>query len=159
MSVADILGLWLLSGLVLYVLGWIASDIVDERLHLERGVCKSKVSSSQYALEAMSLQWHTLFQIHCPWSWKTCVYHRVGNAKIVLKDHAHERGWTLHDCENVTLHEEIARSCFMSRKRFWVIETIKMLGGPLRVILGMVLLIILIPLALVQDLYYKARYE
>ena len=70
-------------------------------------------------------------KIHCPWSWESSVRYRVKMAHTALQRSPHKKGWTAEDCHVSANHEQIARDCFMSRKRFWFTEIAKLIFSPL----------------------------
>jgi hypothetical protein len=151
---------WLISAPIVYVMAWTGSDEVNSRLHVERGVCMSKVSFWRYQKEALKLMWHTLFELHCPWDWRICVKHRVAHVRVQLRNHTHEMGWNLKDCDNPKLHGEIARTCFDSRPHFWVGEVFQMFTFlPRLMIFFALMLIICLVIAPIYELGSWVRYR
>ncbi len=93
---------------------------------------------------------HDFFKLHCPWNWQAAMAARVIDARKQLEHSEHEKGWKLEDCDNPANHEQIAKDCFISRKRFWGKHIFLFLTMPIRGVLAaaglVIVLVILMPL-------------
>lgn len=85
----------------------------------------------QETVDVFKLLRHDLMQIHCPWSWKRAVYYRVTYAHTLLQHMKHEKGWRPEDCHNPHNYEQIAKDCFVSRKKFWSLQILYLVAAPI----------------------------
>ncbi|MBX4205350.1 MAG: hypothetical protein KW788_04180 [Candidatus Doudnabacteria bacterium] len=92
------------------------------------------------------------FQQHCPWSWSRARYFRVLEARRMLEYGRHEKGWTASDTYDPDLHDAIARTCFVSRGRYWAKEIFEWLTVIPRLTL---LFLVLLAYALYLDLRFR----